>query len=119
MTTFNDPFEALFAIHRALDARKESDWMGSRTTGMGSFPTHQYLPAGRRFRRHRRIAGCRQERPRDRDKGKYDPNFGQEDHQLRRRRQRAQARTRVVRDGVLALFIPRAESDKPRTIKVK
>ena len=27
--------------------------------------------------------------------------------------------TAEFRDGVLSLFIPRAESDKPRTIKIK
>jgi HSP20 family protein len=38
MINFSDPFEALLAIQRALDSRKASDWMGSRTTGIGSFP---------------------------------------------------------------------------------
>ena len=37
--TFNDTFEALFfAIPRALNSRRESDWMGSSTTGIGSVP---------------------------------------------------------------------------------
>jgi len=27
MANYNDPFEALFALQRALDARHDSDWM--------------------------------------------------------------------------------------------
>src|SRR5215475_8438499 len=36
--TYDDPFETLFAIQRALESRRASDWMGSGTTTVGSFP---------------------------------------------------------------------------------
>jgi hypothetical protein len=36
--SYSDPFETLFALQRALDARHASDWMGSSTAGSGSFP---------------------------------------------------------------------------------
>ena len=49
MTNFSDPFEALFGIQRALDARKASDWMGSSTTGMGSFPPINIFQQGDDF----------------------------------------------------------------------
>jgi HSP20 family protein len=35
---FSDPFEALLALQRALDARVASDWMGRGTAAIGSFP---------------------------------------------------------------------------------
>ncbi len=39
MATYGDPFEALFALQRALDARLASDWMGTSTTpGSGALP---------------------------------------------------------------------------------
>ena len=38
MSSYDDPFEALFALQRALDARRDSDWMGDSTAGMGSYP---------------------------------------------------------------------------------
>ncbi len=31
MSSYNDPFDALFALQRALDARLTSDWMGAGT----------------------------------------------------------------------------------------
>jgi len=37
-TSFRDPFEALFTLQRALDARVASDWMGRGTAASGSFP---------------------------------------------------------------------------------
>ena len=38
ISSFSDPFDALFALQRALEARFASDWLGSRTAGMGSYP---------------------------------------------------------------------------------
>ena len=36
MANYGDPFEALFALQRALDARLESDWMGESTAGLAA-----------------------------------------------------------------------------------
>ena len=36
--SFNDPFDALFALQRALDARLGSDWIGRGTAAGGSYP---------------------------------------------------------------------------------
>jgi HSP20 family protein len=38
ITTFSDPFEALFGLQRALDARLESDWLRDATTSRGPYP---------------------------------------------------------------------------------
>jgi len=138
MTNFSDPFEALFAIQRALDARKASDWMGSRTTGIGSFPPINIFQQNDDFVAIVELPGV----------DKNDLEIAAKEHTIRisgqktvkydegasiHRRERVwgvfdrtisvpiQIDPDAVKaeycDGVLALFIPRAESDKPRTIK--
>jgi HSP20 family protein len=140
MTNFSDPFEALFAIQRALDARKASDWMGSRTTGLGSFPPINIFQQGDDFVAivelpgvDKNDLGIEVKENTIRISGKKTINY--EEGASVHRRERVWGvfdRTLSVpiqidpdavnaeyRDGVLALFIPRAESDKPRTIKIK
>jgi HSP20 family protein len=139
MTNFSDPFETLFAIQRALDARIASDWMGSRTTGIGSFPPINIFQQNDDFVAIVELPGV------DKDDLEIevkenairisgDKTIKYEDGASIHRRERvwgAFDRTLSVpiqinpdavkaeyRDGVLALFIPRAESDKPRTIKI-
>ena len=139
MTNFNDPFEALFSIQRALDARKESDWMGSSTTGTGSFPPINIFQRGDDFVAivelpgvDKKDLGIDVKENTIRISGKKTINYdaGASVH----RRERVWGgfdRTLSVpiqidpdavkaeyRNGVLSLFIPRAESDKPRNIKI-
>jgi HSP20 family protein len=140
MINFSDPFEALLAIQRALDAQKASDWMGSRTTGIGSFPPINIFQHNDDFVAIVELPGLDKNdleieakentiRISGRKTIKYDE--GASIH----RRERVWGvfdRTLSVpiqidpdaikaeyHDGVLALFIPRAASDKPRTIKIK
>ena len=47
--SYNDPFEALFALQRALDARIASDWMGRGTAASGSFPPINIFQKGDDF----------------------------------------------------------------------
>jgi HSP20 family protein len=35
---FADPFDTLFAFQQALENRQLSDWLGTSTAGMGSYP---------------------------------------------------------------------------------
>ena len=49
MANYGDPFEALFALQRALDARLESDWLGDSTAGMGSYPPINIFQKGDDF----------------------------------------------------------------------
>ena len=140
MMTFNDPFEALFAIQRALDSRRESDWMGSSTTGVGSFPPINIFQRGDDFVAMVELPGV----------DKNDLEIEAKENTIRisgrktirydegasvHRRERVwggfdrtiqvpiqidpDCVTAEFQDGMLALFIPRAESDKPRTIKIK
>ena len=140
MTNLSDPFQALFAIQRALDARKASDWMGSSTTGIGGFPPINIFQQGDDFVAIVELPGVEKKdleieakentiRISGRKTIKYDE--GASVH----RRERVwgvfdrtlsvpiqidpEAVNAEYRDGVLALFIPRAESDKPRSIKIK
>jgi HSP20 family protein len=137
---FSDPFEALLAIQRALDAQKASDWMGSRTTGIGSFPPINIFQHNDDFVAIVELPGV----------DKNDLEIEAKENTIRISGQKAikydegasiHRRERVwgvfdrtlsvpiqidpdavkaeYHDGVLALFIPRAESDKPRTIKIK
>ncbi len=46
---FRDPFEALFAMQKALESRLASDWMGGRTAGMGSYPPINVFQRGDGF----------------------------------------------------------------------
>ena len=140
MMTFDDPFEALFAIQRALDSRRASDWMGSSMTGVGSFPPTNIFQRGDDFVAIVELAGVDKNdleieakqntiRISGRKNIKYD-----EDASVHRRERiwggfdrtiqvpiqiDPDAVTAEFKDGMLALFIPRAESDKPRTIKIK
>ena len=140
MINFSHPFEALLAIQRALDAQRASDWMGSRTTGIGSFPPINIFQHNDDFVAIVELPGLDKNdleieakentiRISGRKTIKYDE--GASIH----RRERVWGvfdRTLSVpiqidpdaikaeyHDGVLALFIPRAASDKPRTIKIK
>ena len=36
--TYTDPFDALFALQRALETRMASDWLRDATTSRGPFP---------------------------------------------------------------------------------
>jgi HSP20 family protein len=35
---YADPFDTLFAFQQALENRQLSDWLGTSTAGMGSYP---------------------------------------------------------------------------------
>jgi HSP20 family protein len=140
MMTLDDPFERLFAIQRALDSRRASDWMGGGTTGVDSFPPINVferdddlvaiveLPGvdkndleieakentirifGRKTIRYNESASVHR---RERSSGSFDRTI-QVPIQID-----PDAITAELQEGMLVLFIPRAESEKPRTIKIK
>jgi HSP20 family protein len=136
---FSDPFEALLALQRELDTRLASDWMGSGTAGMGSYPPINIFQRGDDFVAVIELPGV----------DKSDLHIEAKENTIRisghksieysegasiHRRERVWGsfdRTLSIpvaldpdgiraeyREGVLALFIPRAERDKPRTIKI-
>jgi HSP20 family protein len=136
---FGDPFETLFAIQRALDSRRESDWLGGRTSGLGSFPPINVFQQGDDILAIVELPGVdktdldiqvKENTIRISGRKTIDYEQGASIH----RRERVSGvfdRTLSVpiqidpdgvkaeyRDGVLALLIPRAEHDKPKTIKI-
>jgi len=138
-TAFIDPFEALFNLQRALDARLTSDWLQNQTTSEGSFPPINVfrqsddllaiieLPGIDKGslqieakENTIRIAGKKvvsypdgvSVHRRERVAGEFDRTISLP-VQLE-----ADGIKAEYRDGILALFLPRAERDKPRTITI-
>jgi HSP20 family protein len=136
---FADPFDALFNLQRALEGRLASDWLHGQTTSQGPFPPINVFQQGDDIlaiielpgvekdslqieakENTIRIAGKkafsypdgvsvhRQERP----SGEFDRTMSLP-VQLDPDGIKAE-----YRDGILALYLPRSERDKPRAIKI-
>ena len=137
--SFSDPFEAMFALQRALDARIASDWMGRGTTAIGSFPPINIFQKGDDFVAVVELPGVDKKdleieakENTIRIRGKKIIAYGEQASVHRRERiSGVFDRTLSVpiriepdrikaeyRDGILALFLPQAEAEKPRTIKI-
>jgi HSP20 family protein len=137
--SFGDPFEALVTLQRALDARIESDWMGRGTAASGSFPPINIFQKGEDFVAVVELPGIDKndleieaKENTVRIRGKKMIAYGEQASVHRRERisgffdRTLSVPIRIepdrikaeYRDGILALFMPRAEADKPRPIKV-
>ncbi|HEY8275712.1 MAG TPA: Hsp20/alpha crystallin family protein [Methyloceanibacter sp.] len=135
-----DPFDALFRLQRALETRLESDWLSSATTGIGAFPPVNLFQQGHDFVAIVELPGVKSDaltiEAKDNSLRLSGSKWVDYDEKasLHRRERVAGSFDRTItlpiridpdrikaeyRDGVLALFIPRAESDKPRSIKIK
>lgn len=139
ITAFTDPFDALFSLQRALEARLASDWLQDLTTGQGPFPPINVFQQGddllavielpgidkgslqvQAKENTIRIAGKKtvayaddvSVHRRERISGEFDRTLSLPVH-LDPDRMKAE-----YRDGMLALFLPRSERDKPRTIAI-
>ena len=138
-TTLSDPFSAILALQRALESRLESDWMGDVTTGVGAFPPINIFQQGDDFVAVTELPGIDRNDLRIEAKestirisGKKAPRY--DDKASIHRRERlfgdfdrtislpVQIDIDGIRadyaDGVLAVLIPRAASEKPRSIKI-
>jgi HSP20 family protein len=138
--TLADPFDALFVLQRALDARRETNWLQDATTSRGPFPPINVFQQGDDILAIIELPGvnkddlqvqAKENTIRISGKKTIDYSDGISVH----RRERISGefdRTLTIpvqidpdairaeyRDGVLALFLPKAESAKPRTIKIK
>jgi HSP20 family protein len=134
-----DPFDTLLRLQKALETRLDSDWLNGATGGMGGFPAINLFQQGHDFVAVVEIpgvaAGDLSIEAKDssiRLSGNRAIGYGKK-ASLHRRERVAGSFDRTItlpvridpdaikaeyRDGVLALFIPRAESDKPRSIKI-
>jgi HSP20 family protein len=139
ITAFADPFETLFNLQRALDARRASNWLQQQTASQGPFPPINVFQQGddilaiielpgldkselqvQAKENTIRIAGIKgvdypggvSVHRRERVAGEFDRTLSLP-VQLDPDRIRAE-----FQDGILTLFLPRAERDKPRTIRI-
>src|SRR5436190_18284254 len=133
------PLDVLFEFQRALDSRLDSEWLRGATAGGGAFPPINVFQQGGNLVAIVELAGVNKSdleiQAKDntiRISGKKE--FAYPEKVSLHRRERLSGtfdRTLTVpiqidadrikaeyRDGVLALFIPRAESDKPRSISI-
>jgi HSP20 family protein len=140
MTAFSDPLDALLTLQRALDARQSSEWLKDMTTARGPYPPINVFAQDDDFVAIVELPGVRKDDLQIQAKestirisGKKSVDYARNASVHRRERVSGEFdRTLTLpiqidpdgikaeyRDGVLALFIPRAESEKPRIIKVK
>lgn len=137
---YADPFETLFAFQRALENRLSSDWLGTTTAAMGAYPPVNVFQQGDDLVAIVELPGVNKadlsiqaKENTIRIAGRKTIDYP-ENVSLHRRERLSGVfdRTIVVpmqidpdriqaeyNDGLLALFIPRAEKDKPRTIEVR
>lgn len=139
VTVFADPFDALFNLQRALDARVESDWLQNQTAGQGPFPPINVFQQGADIvaivelpgvdkndlqiqakENTIRIAGKKAvDLPEGVSVHRRERIFGEFDRTISLPIQLDPNGIKAeYQDGILALFLPRSERDKPRTIKI-
>jgi HSP20 family protein len=133
------PLDALLQLQRALESRLDSEWLRDATAGSGAFPPINVFQQGDSLVAIIELAGVNKNdleiQAKDntiRISGKKTISFPEKVSLHRRERLSggfdrtltvpmqidAGAIKAEYRDGVLALFIPRAESDKPRSINI-
>ena len=134
-----DPFEALFRLQQGLDAFRTSDWLQSGPSGAGSYPPLNVFRKGDDFAVIAEVPGVPKSSLEVQVKGNTlriagmkSVNYA-EQASLHRRERLAGRFDRAItlpvtieadnvraecRDGILVLLLPRAERDKPKSIKV-
>jgi HSP20 family protein len=139
MPRFVDPLDALFQLQRGLEARLASGWLGDATSGIGAFPPINIFQQGHDFVAIVELPGVDKnnleleaKENTIRLRGRKAIDYG-DDVSIHRQERVAGTFDRTItvpiqidaegvkaeyRDGILALYIPRAESDKPRAIKI-
>ena len=139
MALFPDPFEALLGLQQSLDSSRSSGWLGAGLSGGGSYPPINVFRKGDDFVIVAEVPGIRRSDLDVQVKGRAVRIAGSKsvsypEKAAVHRRERASGRfDRAVtlpveinpdgvkaecRDGILALYLPRAEKDKPRSIQI-
>ena len=136
---FPNPFDTLLEFQEAVDAFRTSSWLEQSVSGGGAFPPLNVFRKGEDVVVIAELPGIRkadlQIQVKDRTirlAGTKPVEYG-EKAGLHRRERAAGSFDRAVtlpieidadgvkaeyRDGILALYLPRAERDKPKTITV-
>lgn len=139
MVTNANALHALLNLQRALEKSFGSDWLRGSTAGMGSFPPINIFQQGDDFIAIAELPGMSKDeiQIQVQDKairvsGRKSIAFGEGASLHRRERLSGQFDRTIAlpvqidadrlkaefQEGLLTLFVPRAESDKPRTIKI-
>lgn len=135
-----DPFEALFNFQRTLDSSRENDWLSPSTSSRGPYPALNVFRKDDDFVLIAELPGLQKadieiqvKSNAVRVAGKKQLTYKDNGSYHRRERSAGQFDRTVAlpvaidadgvkaeyREGILALWLPRAESDKPKSIKVK
>ena len=139
IATFADPFDTLDRLQKALEARLTSDWLQDMTTSRGPYPPINVFQQGDDILAIIELPGIDKNDLQIQAKDNTIRISGQkaiiypEGVSVHRRERISGEFDRTLsipvqlnvdgikaeyRDGILALFLPRAESDKPRTIAI-
>ena len=136
---FADPFEALLQLQQSLESSRSSNWLQPSLSGGGSYPPVNIFRRDDDVVLIAEVPGIRKDdlqiqvhgrtvRISGRKSVDYGNNVG-----LHRRERLSGTFDRAVtvpvevdpeqikaecRDGILAVFLPRAERDKPRSISI-
>jgi HSP20 family protein len=139
MALFPEPFDTLVGLQQALDSFRSSGWLASSPSASGSYPPLNTFREGDDFIIITEVPGVKKSDLEVLVKGNTIRLAGTksvnypEKASLHRRERLAGRFDRAVtlpiqidqdgvkaecRDGILALFLPRAERDKPKSIPV-
>lgn len=139
MALFPDPFGPLLGLQSALDAFRRSDWLQSGPSASGSYPPLNVFRKGDDFALVAELPGVSRSDLDIQVKGRTVRLSGSKsvkypERASIHRRERLQGRfdrsitlpievdqdraTAEFHDGVLAITLPRAERDKPRSIQI-
>jgi HSP20 family protein len=136
---YSDPFETLLQLQQVLDSFRSSPWLGTTTSGAGGFPPLNVFSKGDDIVIVAEAPGLKKDELDIEVRGRTIQIAGAKtvaygDQVSLHRRERTIGRfsrslTLPVeidadkikadyRDGMLAIFLPRAEHDKPLSIKI-
>ena len=139
MPLFGDPFDALSSLQQALDSFRSSGWLASGPSGGGGYPPMNVFRKGDDFIIITEVPGVKKSDLQVQVKGNtirlsgsksvtYPEKAGvHRRERLSGRFDRAMTLPVEInadgvkaecRDGILALYLPRAERDKPRSVQV-
>jgi HSP20 family protein len=139
MPLFGDPFDALSSLQQALDSFRSSSWLASGPSGGGSYPPMNVFRKGDDFIIIAEVPGVKKSDLQVQVKGNTIRLSGTKsvsypDKAGVHRRERLSGRfdramtlpveinpdavKAECRDGILALYLARAERDKPRSVQV-
>lgn len=139
MALFPDPFGALLGLQNALDAFHRSDWLQSSPSASGSYPPLNIFRKGDDFALVAEVPGISRSDLEIQIKGRTirlsgSKSISYPEKASVHRRERLQGRfdrsftlpievdqdrvTAECHDGILAITLPRAERDKPRSIRI-